>query len=156
ARLARQLGAEISLNEEVEEILFEGRRAVGVRTSRGEFGCDALIVNADFARAMRRLVPDHLRRRWTDPKIARKRFSCSTFMLSLGVKGRSPGLAHHTICMAKDYARNLDEIERLHVLSEDPSFYVQNACASDPSLALPGHSTLYVLLPVSHQHANID
>ncbi len=156
ARLARQLGAEISLNEDVEEILFEGRRAVGVRTSRGEFGCDALVVNADFARAMRRLVPDHLRRRWTDRKIAKKRFSCSTFMLYLGVQGRYPGLAHHTICMAKDYARNLDEIERLHVLSEDPSFYVQNACVSDPSLAPPGHSTLYVLLPVSHQHANID
>src|SRR5262249_40039768 len=64
--------------------------------------------------------------------------------------------AHHTIYMAKDYARNLDEIERQHVLSEEPSFYVQNACVSDPSLALPGHSTLYVLLPVSHQHANID
>src|SRR5262249_43140054 len=131
ARVARDLGAEIHLNEGVEEILFEGRRAVGVRTRAGEYRADALVINADFARAMTRLVPDHLRRRWTDRKLAAKRFSCSTFMLYLGIEGRYDDLAHHTIYMADDYARNLREIETEHVLSEDPSFYVQNACVTD-------------------------
>jgi phytoene desaturase len=58
--------------------------------------------------------------------------------------------------MAKDYLRNLEDIEKRHVLSEDPSFYAHNACVTDPSLAPPGRSTLYVLTPVSHQHPNID
>lgn len=156
ARIARDLGVEIALNEDVEEILFEGRRAVGVRTACGEHRADALIVNADFARAMTRLVPDRLRRRWSDRRIARKRFSCSTFMLYLGVEGLDEDLAHHTIYMAKDYARNLEEIETRHVLSDEPSFYVQNACVTDPTLAPPGHSTLYVLLPVTHRHVNVD
>jgi phytoene desaturase len=156
ARTARDLGAEICLDESVEEVLFEGRRAVGVRTPRGEYRADALVINADFARAMTRLVPDHLRRRWSDRKLATKRFSCSTFMLYLGIEGRCDDLAHHTIYTAADYARNLREIETDHVLSEDPSFYVQNACVTDPSLAPPGMSTLYVLLPVTHQHPNVD
>ena len=39
---------------------------------------------------------------------------------------------------------------------DDPSFYVQNACVTDPGLAPPGHSTLYVLAPVTHQHPNVD
>src|SRR6266851_3587047 len=156
ARVARDLGAQIRLGEDVREILFEGRRAVGVRTSSGEHRADALVINADFARAMTRLVPDHLRRRWTDRRIAKKRFSCSTFMLYLGIEGRYDDLAHHTIYMAKDYARNLEEIEKRHVLSDDPSFYVQNACITDPSLAPPGMSTLYVLLPVTHRHDNVD
>jgi phytoene desaturase len=105
---------------------------------------------------MTRLVPDWLRRRWADKKIAGKRFSCSTFMLYLGVEGRCDELAHHTIYMARDYARNLRDIESDHVLSDDPSFYVQSACVTDPSLAPPGMSTLYVLVPVTHQHANVD
>lgn len=50
----------------------------------------------------------------------------------------------------------LDEIERRHVLSEDPSFYVQNAGVTDPTLAPRGKSTLYVLVPVTHQHPNVD
>jgi phytoene desaturase len=156
ARAAEDLGADIALEEAVTDVLFEGRRAVGVRTTRGEYRCDALVINADFARAMMRLVPDQVRRRWRDRKIARRRFSCSTFMLYLGVEGHYDHLAHHTIYMARDYARNLKEIEKLHVLSGDPSFYVQNACVTDPSLAPPGHSTLYVLLPVTHQHPNVD
>ncbi len=114
-----------------------------------------LVLNADFARAMSRMVPDRLRRRWTDRKIARKKFSCSTFMMYLGVEGRDD-LPHHNIHISADYARNLDEIENRHVLSEDPSFYVQNACVTDPALAPPGMSTLYVLAPVTHQHPNVD
>ncbi|MFM8402462.1 MAG: hypothetical protein ACKOAH_31945, partial [Pirellula sp.] len=35
-----------------------------------------------------------------------------------------------------------------------PSFYVQNACVTDPSLATPGKSALYVLVPVPHLSPN--
>jgi phytoene desaturase len=77
-------------------------------------------------------------------------------MMYLGIEGRYDHLAHHTIYMAGDYARNLRDIETDHVLSDDPSLYVQNAGVTDPSLAPPGMSTLYVLAPVTHLHDNID
>jgi phytoene desaturase len=155
ARVAERLGVRILLGEPVEEILFEGRRAVGVRTTAGVHRADALVVNADFAQAMRRLVPDRLRRRWTDARLARKKYSCSTFMMYLGIEGRYE-LPHHTIHISERYEQNLREIERDHVLSEDPSFYVQNACVTDPGMAPKGHSTLYVLAPVTHQTAGVD
>lgn len=156
ARVARELGVDIRLNEPVREVLFEGRRAVGVRTGAGTYRSDALLINADFARAMTRLVPDSLRQRWTDRRIGKKKFSCSTFMLYLGIDGRYDGVDHHTIYISEDYERNLDEIERRHVLSDDPSFYVQNASVTDPTLAPRGMSTLYVLVPVTHEHPNVD
>jgi len=156
AERALELGARIHLNEAVTEVLFEGRRAVGVRTEQGVYPADALVINADFARAMRRLVPDRLRRAWSDRKLRGKKFSCSTYMLYLGLEGRCDDLEHHTIYMSADYERNLQDIERDHVLSDDPSFYVQNACRTDPSLAPEGDSTLYVLVPVTHQHPNVD
>jgi phytoene desaturase len=155
ARVARRLGVEIRLNEPVEEILFSRRRAVGVRTSKGSQHADSIVVNADFARAMERLVPDRLRRRWTDRKIAKKKFSCSTFMMYLGLEGKFEQ-PHHLIHISKDYVRNLDDIENRHVLSEDPSFYVQNAGVTDSTLAPKGHSTLYALAPVTHQTDTVD
>ncbi len=154
--VARELGVEILLGEEVKELKFSGRRVQGVRTDRGEYSSDATIINADFARAMHRFVPDRLRKRWDNRSIAKKKFSCSTFMLYLGIEGTYGELPHHTIHIAEDYDRNLAEIEVEHVLSGDPSFYVQNACITDPSLAPKGMSTLYVLVPVTHMHENVD
>ena len=156
AQIAQDLGVDVRLNEPVEALQFNGRQITGVRTSQASYDCDALVVNADFGDAMQRLVPDAIRRRWKDAKLERKRYSCSTFMLYLGIKGLYRDLPHHNIHISADYAKNLVEIEQTHQLSEDPSFYVQNACVTDSSLAPDGHSTLYVLVPVSHQHANID
>ncbi|MGE0226320.1 MAG: phytoene desaturase family protein [Acetobacteraceae bacterium] len=150
ARVAREMGVRIRLNDPVQEIQFNGRRAVGVRSERGSQAIDALVINADFAHAMQKLVPNRLRRRWTDRRIAASKFSCSTFMLYLGIEGTVPDLPHHTIYLSKDYRRNVAEIEAGMVLPEDASFYVQNACVTDPDQAPPGHSTLYVLVPVGH------
>ena len=150
ARVAKEMGVRIRLSDPVDEILFEGRRAVGVRTRDGERRFDALVVNADFAHAMTHLVPDRLRRRWTDKRIAAKKFSCSTFMLYLGLDGPIDELSHHTIYLTRDYRRNIDEIEQGSATPGEPSFYVQNASVTDDGLAPRGMSTLYMLLPVGH------
>lgn len=156
ARVATELGVDIALNEPVESLLFDGNRAVGVRTAAGDYRADAIVLNADFAEAMTTLVPDRLRRRWTNRRIDRKRFSCSTVMLYLGIEGSYRHIPHHTIYLAKDYIQNLHDIETAHVLYDDPSFYVANPSVTDSSLAPPGMSTLYVLVPVTHQHPNVD
>ncbi|MFN7811521.1 MAG: phytoene desaturase family protein, partial [Planctomycetia bacterium] len=95
ARIAGELGAEIRYGEPVEGLEFSGRRITAVRTASGPHPADATVVNADFARSMTRLVPDRLRRRWNDRRIASRRFSCSTFMLYLGIDGRYDDVAHH-------------------------------------------------------------
>ncbi|MFN3193243.1 MAG: phytoene desaturase family protein [Aureliella sp.] len=156
AELAQSLGVQIKLNSEVTGFSFQGKRPTSVHTEDGSYEADSVVINADFAQAMQKLVPDRLRRRWTDKRISKKRFSCSTFMLYLGIKGKYDELPHHTIHIAKDYEQNLREIEREFVLPKDPSFYVQNACVTDPSLAPEGHSSLYVLVPVPHQHQNVE
>ena len=117
---------------------------------------DRVIVNADFANAMTSIVPNKARKRWTDKKLESKKYSCSTFMLYLGVD-RTYDLPHHQIYASKNYVENLEDIEKHHRLSwDDPSVYVQNACVTDPGLAPEGCATVYVLVPVSHQTENID
>jgi phytoene desaturase len=156
ARLAEEMGVEIHYGEPVESMEFHGKRITSVTTSKATYSADATVVNADFARAMTRLVPDELRRRWSDKKIASRRFSCSTFMLYLGLEGCYESVPHHNIYLAENYRENLADIERRHRLSIDPSMYVQNASVTDSSLAPPGMSTLYALIPVSHKHPNIN
>lgn len=150
ADAARRMGVRIRLNEPVRELLFEGRRVTGLRTDAGVQQADAVVLNADFLRSMKTLVPDRLRKRWTDRKIERKKLSCSTFMLYLGIKGELPDTAHHTIFLSKDFRENFRKIDEGKAPPKAPSFYMQNACVTDPALAPPGYSTLYVLVPVGH------
>jgi phytoene desaturase len=156
ARVARDMGVEIHLNEPVQRVLMENGKATGVVTANRTVHGDAVVLNADFAGAMRGMVPNRQRRKWTDERLAAKQYSCSTFMMYLGIDGRYDDVAHHTIYLAENYRENLRDIEDRHVLSGNPSFYVQNAGVTDSTLAPAGQSTLYVLLPVTHETDNVD
>ncbi|MEN0111530.1 MAG: phytoene desaturase, partial [Planctomycetota bacterium] len=61
---------------------------------------------------------------------------------------------HHTIYLAPEYQKNLADIEAGRPLDEDCSVYVQAATQTDPSLAPPGHSSLYVLVPTANLGAS--
>ncbi|QEF99439.1 All-trans-zeta-carotene desaturase [Stieleria maiorica] len=156
AEIAEELGVTFRYDEPVRSAEMEGRHVKSLTTDHGDYAADAFVVNADFADWITRTVPNTKRKRWSDDAIAKKKFSCSTFMLYLGIEGIYKDLPHHSIHISEDYEQNLREIEQTHTLSSDPSFYVQNACVTDPSLAPEGHSTLYVLVPVTHQTGSID
>ena len=156
ARIATEMGVEILTDEPVEKVLVEKGRATGIQTKSRTLMADAVVVNADFAGAIRKMLPNHQRRKWTDETLAKKKYSCSTFMMYLGIKGRFDDVSHHTIYLAENYKDNLADIEQRHRLSENPSFYVQNACVTDDTLAPEGHSSLYVLLPVTHETGSVD
>ena len=156
AEIAESMGVKIRLSEPVTGVDIAQGRLQAVETDDGRYEADAFVVNADFADWITKAIPNDLRKRWKNEKVDKKKFSCSTFMLYLGIEGIYEDLPHHSIHISTDYERNLAEIEHEHVLSKDPSFYVQNACVTDPTLAPIGCSTLYVLVPVTHQHRNVD
>ncbi len=67
----------------------------------------------------------------------------------LGLRGRLPGLAHHTLFFTEDWTRNFGAIfgDDPHV--PDPaSFYVCMPSATDPTVAPEGDTNLFVLVPV--------
>ena len=156
AELATDMGVDIRLSEAVEEFEFKGKKPVCAITSKGRYEANRMVINSDFAETMTRLVPDNLRKRWKDKKLDKKKYSCSTFMMYLGIDGRYDDLPHHSIFLAEDLKKNIAQIQDLKVLPEAPSFYVQNASVTDPSLAPKGKSTLYVLVPVGNLDGPVD
>lgn len=158
ADVARELGVEIRTASPVTKIRFSGRRAVGVEvggSSGGSFDHDHVVVNADATWAIKNLIPASLRPRDTDAAIDAKRYSCSTFMMHLGVEG-PVDLPHHTIYVSGDYKTNIDDIAVRGVLSDDPSLYVCNPSRLDPTLAPQGDSSLYVLVPTPNTKSGVD
>ena len=146
AGIAEELGVRFHLGRPVDRIEFEGRRAVGVHVDGSLHRHAHVVVNADAAHALRTLIPASLRPTWSDDRLDRCRYSCSTYMLYLGLDGEVD-LPHHTIYVSRQYERNLADIARHGTLSEDPSMYVCNPVPVDPSMAPRGTRSLYVLVP---------
>ncbi|MCX5776980.1 MAG: phytoene desaturase family protein [Candidatus Firestonebacteria bacterium] len=153
ARAFKELGGELLLNTEVEKLLMEKKKVKGVRIKGGkEVFADEVIVNADFAYAMSSLAKNAGLKKYSLNKLKKKRYSCSTFMLYLGVK-KKYNIPHHNIVFAGSYRKNVEEIFQKGAPSEDMSAYVQNASVTDSTLAPEGKSTIYILVPCPNKAA---
>jgi len=149
-------GAEICKSTTVKKLIVEGRTVKGVELDSGDkVYADDVVVNADFSYAMCDLVEPGIIRRYSEERLAQKDHSCSTFMMYLGVD-KKYDLSHHNIVFAEDYHGNIEDIAHRKVLSDDMSFYIQNASVTDPTLAPEGKSAIYILVPVPNNKCKID
>ncbi len=156
AEVSREEGAEIHTSSPVARVIVDGRRAKGVELASGEkVYCDDVVINADFGHAMSTLFDAKSLGRYKPEKLRKRKFSCSTFMMYLGLD-RTYDSEHHTIVFARDYKKNIDAISHGRESFEDMSLYIRNAGRNDPSGAPPGHSALYLLVPVANNRSGID
>lgn len=153
------MGVEILTDSPIERLTFEGSRATGVIVNGQHHPHANVVLNADAPWALKNLLPPDALRRvsgyTTADAVDSKKYSCSTTMLYLGLGGQTD-LPHHTIYVSSRYEQNLQEISRLGTLSEDPSAYVCNPVTTDPSMAPPGCSALYVLMPTPNVRSGVD
>ncbi len=157
ADVARGQGAEIRLGTPVKQVVVKGRSAKGVILADGEVvAADDVVINADFGYAVTHLFEPGVLRKYTPAALERKAFSCSTFMLYLGLDKTYPDLPHHAIAFSKEYRKFVGDVFAGRRPDGDLSFYVRNATVTDPALAPAGHSALYVLVPVANNRSRID
>lgn len=154
AKVVEEEGGTIRLNSTVVDVEWDGDIAKAVILEGGEkIECDSMIVNADFGHAM----TSFMGKNGTQfEKVDKKKFSCSTFMLYIGLDTIYENEPHHHVIFADDYHRNITEVGGEKTVSEDMSVYVRNASVTDPSLAPKGHSSVYVLVPTVNCRADYD
>ncbi|WP_273455581.1 phytoene desaturase [Nevskia ramosa] len=144
-------GGAVSCNREVAEITLNGRRATGVRLASGEtMAADIVVSNADAAWTYRKLLPTTARKRWSDAKLKRARYSMGLFVWYFGTRRQYPEVEHHTILLGPRYKELLTDIFDRKILADDFSLYLHRPTATDPSLAPAGCDAFYVLSPVPH------
>jgi len=148
--LIRDQGGEVRTSAEVERIVVESGRATGVRVGGEMLHADVVVSNADSAWTYRYLIEPSARRKWTDRRVERMRYSMGLFVWYFGTRRRYPDVAHHTILLGPRYRGLLADIFDNHVLADDFSLYLHRPTATDPSLAPEGSDAFYVLSPVPH------
>lgn len=151
------LGGTLRLGEEVQRITLDGARATGVELASGEvLPADLVISNADVAWTYRHLLPEAARKKWTNARIERLRYSMSLFVWYFGTNRTYDDVAHHTILLGPRYQALLADIFESKTLAKDFSLYLHRPTATDPSMAPEGCDAFYVLSPVPHNDSGVD
>ena len=149
-------GGIIRTDAAAQEIMVEEGRATGVRLDDEVLRADLVVSNADVAHTYGHLLRHVSRRRWTERRLARARYTMSCFLLYLGVRRTYPRLAHHTLILTRRYRDLLEDIFRKKVLPDDFSMYLHAPTKTDPDMAPDGCESLYVLVPVPNLEADVD
>ena len=157
ADLIEGQGGTVRTRAGVAEILVADGRATGVRLGNGEtIAADVVVSNADSAATYKHLLPASVRKRWSDKRIDKSRYSMGLFVWYFGTKRRYENVDHHTILLGPRYRELLTDIFTRKRLAEDFSLYLHRPTATDPSLAPEGCDAFYVLSPVPHLGSGTD
>ncbi len=149
--LFRELGGELRLGCDVEEITTQGGRVTGLAARDGwRESFDIVASNADVVHTYSRLLRNEPRAAASAKRLAGMRHSMSLFLIYFGTRRRYPGLAHHNVIFGPRYRELLEDIFERGTLADDFSLYLHAPTVSDPSLAPPGCEAFYVLAPVPH------
>jgi phytoene desaturase len=155
-RLIEGQGNAVRTSATVSRIRVEKDKAVGVQLANGEnLDADIVISNACAAYTYQHLLGGK-RRRWTDRKIARAKFSMGLFVWYFGTNRRFEDVPHHTILLGPRHDPLLRDIFDRKILAEDFSLYLHRPTATDPTLAPPGCDGFYVLSPVPNLQGDTD
>jgi len=147
-------GGELRLSAPVKQMRMTGKKLTGVELENGEIiDADAVVMNADYGHAATKLLNGE---NISAEKMRRKKFSCSTFMIYLGIDKIYADEPHHHILFADDYEKNVHDIQSEKRVSDDMSIYVRNSSITDPQVAPEGQSGLYILVPTINTRHGYD
>ncbi|MEX0723365.1 MAG: phytoene desaturase [Gracilimonas sp.] len=158
-KLILEQGGKIHTETEVDEIIVTNGKATGIRLKNGDqLEADEVVSNADVAFTYKNLINPKHRKKYTDRKIERTKYSMSLFVIYFGTKKRylDSGLAHHNIILGDRYKGLLNDIFHDKKLADDFSLYLHMPTITDPSMAPEGCEGFYVLSPVPHLDSGTD
>lgn len=155
---AAEAGASLRVSAPVERVLVEGDRVAGVQLAEGErVDADVVVSAADAAHLYRDLLPG-------PPGAPGRRAlgkvtpSLSGFVLLLALRGRTPGLRHHTVLFPADYDDEFDAVFGTGRYAatgprppDDPTVYI--SAPDDPALRPDGDHEAWFVLVNAPRHA---
>lgn len=144
-QLIYDLGGSIQKNTEVKEIIVHRKKAKGVITNKGCYKSDIVICNADFPYATNKLIKYKSKKR--KKEINDKEYSCSVFMIYLGLNKKYKELDVHNIYINKHFEENIQAAFK-GKLPKYPSVYMYCPSRIDETLCPKGNETLNIMVRV--------
>jgi len=147
-QLFLDLGGNIMLDSEVEEIFVEDDQVHGVLLHSEIFLPSSIVIsNVDLPTTYRRLLKNQpftkSRRR-----VMQGHNGCSAAVFLWGIDQTYPSLPHHSLYLPMSFEKNLHQLFHQNRLPDDPAIYLCSPSKTDPTVSPPGCQSLMALVPV--------
>lgn len=119
-KLAGEMGVKFHYNTLVDRILVKNKKAVGIRSAKGENFYDVVVSNMDIYHTYHKLLPDQKK-----PKITLGQPKSSSILgFYWGVKGSHDNVGVHNMLFSKNERDEYTAVFDEHTISDDPSVYI--------------------------------
>lgn len=130
----------------VEKIIVENNRAIGVSVNGKIDRADIIISNSDLYHTENTMLEKQYRM-YSQSYWSRRQAGPSALLMYLGVKGELPELEHHNLYFVDKWKENFEAIYETKEWPNDASIYISKTSHTDET-APKSHETVFVLVPL--------
>ena len=146
-QLAKELGVTFHLNETVEEIIVENKKAVGIISNGKKHKADIVISGADYHHSETLLKPQY--RAYSEAYWDKKTFAPSSLLFFIGMDKKVKNVSHHTLFFDVDFDAHAADIYDQPKWPKEPLFYANFPSITDASMAPEGKEACFLLIPIA-------
>ena len=146
-QLAKELGVTFHLNETVEEIIVENKKAVGIISNGKKYNADIVISGADYHHSETLLKPQY--RVYSEAYWDKKTFAPSSLLFFIGMGKKVKNVSHHTLFFDVDFDAHAADIYDHPKWPKEPLFYANFPSITDASMAPKGKEACFLLIPIA-------
>ncbi|GMN07201.1 phytoene desaturase family protein [Croceitalea sp. MTPC5] len=147
-QLALDVGIVFHFNSNVDEILIENDKAIGLRLRTETVFGDMVISNMDVYPTYKKLLPEIKHPR----KILNQERSSSALIFYWGIAKTFPELDLHNIMFSEDYKKEFDHIFNKKSLFEDTTVYINVTSKENREDAPEGCENWFVMINAPANH----
>ena len=146
-QLAKSLGVKIQVDSQVESILLENKKAIGIKVGAKNIFSDIILSGADYHHT-ESLLPKSLRA-YEETYWEKKIFAPSSLLFYVGLNKKVKNVSHHTLFFDVDFDNHAKTIYDTAQWPKEPLFYANFPSISDPSMAPNGKEACFILIPIA-------
>ena len=145
--LAVELGVAFRTEANVEKIIVENNRAIGLIVNGEEIKADVVLSGADYH--FTETLLETSQRQYSEKYWDRKTFAPSSLLFYVGFDTKIANVSHHTLFFDTSFDVHAKEIYDTKEWPKNPLFYASFPSKSDDSFALESQEAATFLIPLA-------
>ena len=145
-KLVIDKGGIIHTSSPVNKLLFKNNKVIGIMVNGKKLFSDIVVCSSDYSYTLKNLIKDEKVIELINP-INNLEYSCSTFILYLGLNKKYPALNIHNLYINNNFQNNIDTVFKGN-LPKNLSLYIYCPSSIDTSMCNKGCEVINVMVRV--------